>query len=192
MKERIKKLHWKPGTMLMPVPVVMVSCRAEGKPPNIITIAWAGTVCSNPPMLAIAVRPERYSFDIIRRSREFVVNIPSDRQLRAADKCGVVSGRTVNKFEAMGLTPGAARTVKAPIIEECPINIECRVRNIQPMGSHTLFIAEVKNVQVSASFVTADNRFAVEKAGLVAFAHGQYFALGRTLGYFGFSVKKKR
>jgi flavin reductase (DIM6/NTAB) family NADH-FMN oxidoreductase RutF len=192
MNEKIKKLHWKPGTMLMPVPVVMVSCQAEGKPPNIITIAWTGTVCSNPPMLAIAVRPERYSFEIIKKSREFVVNIPSERQLRAVDKCGVVSGRTVNKFEAMGLTPAPAKVVKAPIIEECPINIECRVRNIQPVGSHTLFIAEVKNVQVSAALVTGEDRFAVEKAGLVAFAHGQYFALGPILGHFGFSVRKKK
>jgi flavin reductase (DIM6/NTAB) family NADH-FMN oxidoreductase RutF len=192
MRVAQSKTNWKPGTMLMPAPVVMVSCQADGKLPNIITVAWAGTVCSEPPMLAIAVRPSRHSFDIIRASREFVVNIPSARELRATDKCGVVSGRTVDKFKAMGLTPAPAKTVKAPVIAECPVNIECRVRNIQPLGSHTLFIAEVRNVQVASDYVTKSGRFAVEKAGIVAYAHGQYFQLGRILGHFGFSVKKKR
>ena len=185
------KKFWKPGTMLSPVPVVMVSCQADGKRPNIITIGWAGTVCSEPPMLSIAIRPSRYSYELIRKSREFVVNIPSVHQLRATDKCGVISGRDTDKFAMTGLTPAPARTVRAPIIAECPINIECKVHHILPLGSHTLFIAEVKGVQVSAHLVTKAGRLAIEQGGLIAFAHGHYYALGKQIGHFGFSVRKR-
>jgi flavin reductase (DIM6/NTAB) family NADH-FMN oxidoreductase RutF len=187
-----KKAFWKPGTMLVPVPVVMVSCQADGKHPNIITIAWAGTVCSEPPMLSIAIRPSRHSYELVRKSREFVVNIPSVNQLRATDKCGVVSGRDVDKFATLGLTPAPARTVKAPIIAECPINLECKVHHILPLGSHALFIAEIKGVQVSSDLITKGGRLAIEQGRLIAFAHGHYFALGKLLGHFGFSVRKRR
>lgn len=188
----IKKVFWKPGTMLVPIPVVMVSCQAEGKQPNIITIAWAGTVCSEPPMLSIAIRPSRHSYELVRKSREFVVNIPSVSQLRATDKCGVLSGRDVNKFTTMGLSPAPAKTVKAPIIAECPINLECKVHHILPLGSHALFVAEIKGVQVSSDLITKGGRLAIEQGRLIAFAHGHYFALGKLLGHFGFSVRKRR
>jgi flavin reductase (DIM6/NTAB) family NADH-FMN oxidoreductase RutF len=188
----VKKVHWKPGTMLAPAPVVLVSCQVDGKRPNIITIAWAGTVFSDPPMLSIAIRPSRHSYELVRKSREFVVNLPSIREIKATDKCGVLSGRDVDKFAAMGLTPAPAKYVRAPIIAECPINIECKVHHILPLGSHALFIAEIKGVQVTADLVTKGGRLAIEQARLFAFAHGHYFALGKLLGYFGFSVRKRR
>jgi flavin reductase (DIM6/NTAB) family NADH-FMN oxidoreductase RutF len=187
-----RKIVWKPGTMLNPVPVVMVTCAEKGQRPNIITIAWAGTVCSEPPMLSISIRPERYSHDIIKRTGEFVVNVPSVREIRAADTCGVVSGRDVDKFEKTGLTPAPASKVGPPIIQECPLALECRVRKTVELGTHTMFVAEIVAVQVSESLMTAGGRLALEKAGLAAFAHGGYYALGRKLGYYGFSVRKKR
>ena len=186
-----EKIAWKPGTMLNPVPVVMVTCAEKGQRPNIITIAWAGTVCSDPPMLSISVRPERYSHGIIQRTGEFVVNVPSVREIRAADTCGVVSGRDVDKFEKTGLTPIPASRVAAPIIQECPLALECRVRRTIELGTHTMFVAEIVAVQVSESLMTQGGRLALEKAGLAAFAHGGYYALGRKLGHFGFSVRKK-
>jgi flavin reductase (DIM6/NTAB) family NADH-FMN oxidoreductase RutF len=191
--ERIQKQSWKPGNMLAPVPAVLVSCgAAEGSTPNLITIAWAGSVCSDPPMLSISVRPERYSYDILQATREFVVNVPSVRQARATDWCGMVSGRRQDKFAATGLTPAPALKVKCPIVLECPLNIECRVQKALNLGSHTLFLAEVVAVQVHAGLVDAKGRLRVEDAGLLAFAHGEYFALGRSLGRFGFSVRKRR
>jgi flavin reductase (DIM6/NTAB) family NADH-FMN oxidoreductase RutF len=191
--ERIKKKSWKPGNMLAPVPAVLVSCgAAEGSKPNLITIAWVGSVCSDPPMLSISVRPERYSHGILQATREFVVNVPSVQQARATDWCGMVSGRKADKFAAMGLTPAPALKVKCPIVLECPLNIECRVQKALNLGSHTLFLAEVVAVQVHAGLVDAKGRLRVEDAGLLAFAHGEYFALGRSLGRFGFSVRKRR
>ena len=191
--ERIKKISWKPGNMLAPVPTVLVSCgAAEGSKPNLITIAWAGNVCSDPPMLSISVRPERYSYDIIKTTKEFVVNVPSLRQARAVDWCGVVSGRNEDKFAAAGLTPSPALKVGCPIVAECPLNIECRVRQSLSLGSHTLFVAEVVDGQVSSALIDAGGRLRLEKGGLLAFAHGQYFALGRCIGRFGFSVRKRK
>jgi flavin reductase (DIM6/NTAB) family NADH-FMN oxidoreductase RutF len=178
--------------MLYPAPVVLVTCAEKGQRPNIITIAWAGTVCSDPPMLSISIRPERYSHDIIKRTGEFVVNVPSVREIRAADTCGVVSGRNVDKFEKTGLTPAPASKVAPPIIQECPLALECRVRKTVELGAHTMFVAEIVAVQVSESLMTAAGRLALERAGLAAFAHGGYYALGRKLGYIGFSVRKKR
>jgi flavin reductase (DIM6/NTAB) family NADH-FMN oxidoreductase RutF len=191
--ERIQKQSWKPGNMLAPIPAVLVSCgNAEGSKPNLITIAWAGSVCSDPPMLSISVRPKRYSYDILQATREFVVNVPSVRQARATDWCGMVSGRRQDKFAATGLTPAPSLKVRCPIVLECPLNIECRVRKALNLGSHTLFLAEVVAVQVHAGLVDAKGRLRVEDAGLLAFAHGEYFALGRSLGRFGFSVRKHR
>jgi flavin reductase (DIM6/NTAB) family NADH-FMN oxidoreductase RutF len=188
----VGKQSWKPGNVLSPVPVVLVSCGgAKGFEPNLITIAWIGNVCSEPPLLSISVRPERHSHEIIKATREFVVNVPSLAQARALDWCGVVSGRDVDKFGGAGLTPGAALQVAAPIVQECPLNIECRVRQSLALGSHTLFLAEVIAVQVSAALLDAKGRLCLERGGLLAFAHGSYFELGRRIGHFGFSVRKR-
>ena len=188
----IEKQSWKPGNVLSPAPPVLVSCGGmQGWKPNLITIAWAGNVCSDPPMLSISVRPERYSFEIIRTTREFVVNVPSLKQARAVDWCGVVSGRSEDKFAGAGLTPAAALKVRPPIVLECPLNIECRVKESLELGSHTMFLAEVVAVQVSSDLVDGKGRLRLEKCGLLAFAHGEYFVLGRRIGKFGFSVRKR-
>jgi flavin reductase (DIM6/NTAB) family NADH-FMN oxidoreductase RutF len=192
-REGIAKQAWKPGNVLSPVPAVLVSCGGErGWKPNLITIAWVGNVCSDPPMLSISVRPERYSYDIIKTTGAFVVNVPSLRQAKAVDWCGVVSGRSEDKFAVTGLTPSPALKVDCPIVLECPLNIECRVRESLPLGSHTLFVAEVIAVQVSSELIDAKGRLRLEKGGLLAFAHGEYFALGRCIGRFGFSVRKRK
>ena len=190
-RERIEKQSWKPGNVLCPAPPVLVSCGGtQGWKPNLVTIAWAGNVCSDPPMLSISVRPERYSHAIIQATHEFVVNIPSPRQAKAVDWCGTVSGRNVDKFTDTGLTPAKALKVQCPIIMECLLNIECRVQKFLKLGSHTMFVAEVVAVQVSSTLLDTKGRLRLEKGSLLAFAHGQYFELGRSLGHFGFSVRK--
>jgi len=191
-RKGIEKQSWKPGNVLSPAPPVLVSCGGTQEwKPNLITIAWAGNVCSDPPMLSISVRPERYSFEIIRTTREFVVNVPSLKQARAVDWCGVVSGRSEDKFAGAGLTPAPALKVHPPIVLECPLNIECRVKESLELGSHTMFVAEVVAVQVSSDLVDGKGRLRLEKCGLLAFAHGEYFVLGRRIGKFGFSVRKR-
>lgn len=178
--------------MLSPVPAVLVSCGGTGEwAPNLITIAWAGTVCTNPPMLSISVRPERHSYDIIKNTGEFVVNIPSVKQAHATDWCGVVSGRDHDKFKKAGLTPAPALKVGCPIALECPVNIECRVTRTLELGSHVMFLAEVVGVQVSSELIDAKGKLRLDKAGLIAFVHGEYFALGQYIDHFGFSVRKK-
>jgi flavin reductase (DIM6/NTAB) family NADH-FMN oxidoreductase RutF len=187
------KLAWKPGNLLAPIPAVLVSCGGlDGWQANLITIAWTGSVCSDPVMLSIAVRPERHSHAIIRATGEFVVNLATVRQVRAVDWCGMVSGRSVDKFAATGLTPEAALKVRCPVVRECPLNIECRVREASTLGSHTLFIAEVLAVQVDPGLLDGKGRLCLERAALLAFAHGEYFALGRSLGRFGFSVRRRK
>jgi flavin reductase (DIM6/NTAB) family NADH-FMN oxidoreductase RutF len=189
----IEKKSWKPGNMLSPVPAVLVSCGGtKGLKPNLITIAWIGSVCSEPPMLSISVRPDRYSHAIIKATGEFVVNVPSVDQAKATDWCGVVSGRDADKFAGAGLTPAAGLKVGCPIVMECPLNIECRIRRSLELGSHTLFLAEVVAVQVNPELVDSRGRLNLQRAGLMAFAHGHYFALGRHLGHFGFSVRKRK
>ncbi|MEW6290370.1 MAG: flavin reductase family protein [Thermodesulfobacteriota bacterium] len=192
-RERIEKQSWKPGNVLAPLPVVLVSCGGtEQWRPNIITIAWTGSVCSDPPMLSISVRPERHSHEIIAGSGEFAVNVPSAQQARITDWCGMVSGRSVDKFAESGLTPAPALKLQCPIILECPINIECRVRQSLPLGTHTLFLAEVVAVQVTSALLDARGKFRLDKAGLLAYGLGQYFALGPVIGRFGFSVRKRK
>ena len=187
----MKKQEWKPGNMLYPVPAVMVSCGREGETPNIITVAWAGTICSDPAMLSISVRPERYSYDIIRETGEFVVNLTSKELTRATDWCGVKSGRDVDKFKEMNLTAALAVHLKgAPIIAESPVNIECKVKDVLELGSHHMFIAEVAGVQVSEKYMNETGKFELNKLGLVAYSHGEYFELGEKIGKFGYSVKK--
>jgi len=189
----IEKATWKAGNLLAPVPAVLVSCGGmKGWAPNLITIAWAGNVCSEPPMVSISVRPERHSYEIIEQTRQFVVNVPSLRQARAVDWCGVVSGRDADKFAGAGLTAAPALKVGCPIVLECPVNIECGVRQSLKLGSHTLFVAEILAVQVSTELVDPRGKLRLEKGGLLAFAHGEYFALGRRIGRFGFSVRRSK
>ncbi len=186
------KESWKPGTLIYPLPAVLVSCGAAPDEYNLFTVAWTGTVCTEPPMCSISVRPGRHSYDLIRRTGEFVINLTTRSLARATDWCGVRSGRDYDKFREMGLTPGAAIHVAAPIVEESPVNIECRVRQILPLGSHDLFLAEVVGVQVSAELIDpATGRFALERAEPIVYSHGTYFALGEALGNFGWSVRKR-
>lgn len=188
-----RKQIWKPANLLAPIPAVLVSCGGtRGWAPNIITIAWIGSVCSDPVMLSISVRPERHSHAIITETGEFVVNLPSVAQARAVDWCGMVSGRTADKFAGARLSPAAALRLSCPIVVECPLNIECRVRQRVALGSHTLFLAEVLAVQVDSTLVDAKGRLCLDRAGLLAFGHGEYFALGQSLGRFGFSVRRRR
>ena len=184
------KQTWKPGTLVSPVPPMLVSCGTMDAP-NIITTAWCGNVNSVPPKTYVSIRPERYSYGLIKESGEFVLNLPTERLLKAADWCGVRSGRDHQKFTEMGLTPEACSQVSAPQIAECPITLECRVCQIIPMGSHDMFLADIVAVNVDDSLLDAGGALHMERADLVAYAHGQYFALGKSLGHFGFSVKKK-
>ena len=187
----MKKQEWKPGNMLYPVPAVMVSCGREKEIPNIITVAWTGTICSDPAMLSISVRPERYSYGIIRETKEFVVNLTTKDLARATDWCGVKSGRDVDKFQQMHLTAAKAIHLKsAPIIAECPVNIECKVKEVLELGSHHMFLAEVAGVQISEKYMNETGKFELNDTGLVAYSHGEYFTLGEKIGKFGYSVKK--
>ena len=185
------KQTWKPGTLLAPVPVVMVTCQDENNKPNIITIGWVGTICSEPPMVSISVRPSRHSYKIIKESGEFVINIPSKKLAKETDLCGVISGCKYDKFHESGLTPSKSNIVKAPIIAECPINLECKVKQEIPLGSHNMFIAEIVSVQVSKDLIDNNGKFMTDKANLLGYAHGAYVPLGKQIGTFGFSVKKK-
>lgn len=190
--EKSTREYWKPGNMLYPVPAVMVSCCRSGERPNIITVAWAGTVCSEPPMLSISVRKERYSYDIIRESGEFAVNLVNRDLARAADYCGVKSGRDVDKFGEMELTPMQSQRIAAPGIAESPVCLECRVVKQLPLGSHDLFLAEILTVSVDGQYLDEKGKFHLNSCGLTAYSHGEYFALGEKLGSFGYSVRKKR
>ena len=189
MKE---KIIWQGSTQPAPVPVVLVGCgNGSSHPYNLITIAWAGTVCSDPPMVGIAIRPERHSYNIIKECGEFTVNLPSKHLAKAVDYCGVVSGRDLDKFEKCGFTAVKGSKVAAPIIAECPISLECKVKHTISLGSHILYIGEVVAVQISSEFIDDQNHFDVTKANLLAYAHGNYMSLGEPLGTFGYSVKKK-
>ena len=181
------------GNMLNPTPVVMVSCGSTLDEYNIITIAWAGTVCSDPPMCSISVRPERYSYDIIKKEGSFVINLVNKQLAPYADWCGVRSGRKYNKFVETGLTPVRATQVSAPMIEESPVNLECKVTQILPLGSHDMFLAEVVAVHVNGKlFSPKTDAIDLRRADLVTYSHGHYYTLGEILGKFGFSVEKKR
>lgn len=186
------KQHWKPGTMIYPIPAVMVSCGHEPEEYNIITIAWTGTINSKPPMCYISVRPERYSYDIIKRTGEFVINLTTDKLAKATDWCGVRSGRKYNKWEKMNLTPAPAKIVKAPVIEESPVNVECVVKDIIELGSHHMFTAEVVNVSVDDTYLDETGKFSFAKANPLVYNHGHYFGLGDIIGKFGWSVQKKK
>ncbi len=188
----MKKAEWRPGNMLYPLPAVMVSCQRPGEKPNIITVAWAGTVCSSPVMLSISVRKERFSHDILTETGEFVVNLVTKKLTFATDYCGVRSGRDVDKYKEMGLTPQPSLHVAAPGIEESPVNLECKVKQVLPLGSHDMFLAEVVGVTVDETYMDEKGTFHLNDAGLVAYSHGKYFELGKQIGSFGYSVKKRK
>lgn len=183
---------WRAGNMLYPVPAVMVSCKREGEKPNIVTIAWAGTVCSDPAMVSISVRPERYSYDIIKETGEFVINLVNEDLVFATDYCGVKSGRDVDKFKEMKLTELESTKISAPGIAESPVCIECKVVQVLELGSHHMFVAEVKAVSVDEKYMDEKGKLDLKKAGLVSYSHGEYYTLGNLLGTFGFSVKRKK
>lgn len=185
------KQNWKPGNMLNPVPAVMVSVADKEGNANIITVAWAGTVCTNPPMVSISVRPERFSYKMIEETKEFVINLTTEKLVKACDYCGVTSGRDVDKFENMNLTKLPMEHVKVPGISESPVNIECRVVETKPLGSHTMFLAEVVGVTVDDAYMDEKNKFNINDTGLVMYSHGEYFKMGDKLGSFGYSIRKK-
>ncbi len=182
---------WQPGNLLYPIPAVMVSCQKPGDTPNIITVAWAGNICSQPAMLSISVRKERHSYDIIKETGEFVVNLVSRDLVRACDWCGVKSGRDFDKFKEMNLTPQQSQKIAAPGIAESPVNIECKVKEILELGSHDMFVAEVLSVTVDDKYMDEKGRFDLGAADLIAYSHGEYFTLGEKVGKFGYSVAKK-
>lgn len=184
--------QWKPGNMLYPAPVVMVSVGGKGYKPNIITVAWTGTVCSDPAMVSISVRKERFSYEIIKETGEFVINLVTKDLVRATDLCGVKSGRDIDKFKETGLTILESETVEAPGIAESPVCIECKVNFTKDLGSHTLFVAEVTGVNVDDTYIDSKNTFHLEDTGLVAYSHGEYRTLGTKIGSFGYSVRKRK
>lgn len=184
------KQSWKPGNMLYPVPAVLVSCRDKEGSDNVLTIAWAGTICSDPAMLSISVRKERHSYKMIKESGVFVVNLTTKDLVKATDYCGVKSGRDEDKFAAMGLSKGEAEKINAPIIMESPVNIECKVTQVLELGSHDMFLAEVVNVQISDEYMDERGGFHLNDAGLLSYSHGEYYGLSEQLGTFGYSVRK--
>ena len=178
--------------MVYPLPAVMVSCQRPGEKANIITIAWTGILNTIPPKTYISVRPSRFSYSIIKKTGEFVINLTTEKLARACDYCGVVSGRDVDKFAKTGLTPMPIEHVSAPAIAESPVNIACRVTESRALGSHTMFIAEVVGVTVDDEYLDENDRFHINDANLIMYSHGEYFALGKYLGKFGYSVQKKK
>jgi len=188
----MSKELWKPGNMLYPLPVVMVSMADKNGKPNIITIAWAGTVCTNPPMVSISVRPERYSYPILKETGEFVINLTTRELTFATDYCGVKSGRDVDKFKELGLTALPGKEVAAPLIGESPVNLECCVRQVTPLGSHHMFLADVVAVHADEKYMDEKRKFHLEKAEPIVYSHGAYLVCGEQLGTFGYSVKKQK
>jgi len=187
------KLNWKPGTMIYPLPSVLVSCGSSPKEYNIITVAWTGTICSDPAMCYISVRKGRYSHDIIQKNMEFVINLTTEGLAKATDWCGVKSGRDYNKFKTMKLTPGKSKEISAPIIVESPISIECKVTQIIELGSHDMFMAKVVNVQADDKFLNKDSgKFDLNQALPLVYVHGNYYRLGKKIGKFGWSVENKK
>lgn len=187
----MSKQIWKPGNMLYPLPVVMVSVADKEGKQNIITIAWTGTICSDPPMVSISVRPERYSYHMIKETGEFVINLTTKELAFATDYCGVKSGRDVDKFAAMQLTPVRGEKVKAPLIAESPVNLECKVTEVKHLGTHDMFMAEVVCVHADEKYMDEQNRFHLEMADPIVYSHGIYMTTGEKIGTFGYSVRKK-
>ena len=185
------RMLWKPGNMVYPVPAVMVTAADREGKSNIITIAWTGTVCTNPPMAYISVRPERYSYGMLKETGEFVINLTTEKLVRATDYCGVKPGRDTDKWKETGLTPIPAQEVNVPLIKESPVNIECRVSEIRELGSHHMFLARVVAVDVDEAYLNEQGRFELQKAAPIVYSHGEYYGLSSLLGTFGYSVRKK-
>ena len=186
----MSKIAWKGGALIAPVPPAMVTC-GQGETANIITIAWTGIINTHPPKTYISVRPSRHSYGLIKESGEFVINLTPAKLVRAADYCGIHTGRKVNKFEKCGLHMEEASSVSCPMISESPMSLECRVTDVIELGSHHMFLADIVAVDVDESLIDGEGKLRLDQAGLAAFAHGEYFELGKRIGTFGFSVKKK-
>ena len=186
------KETWKPGNMLYPLPAVMVSVTDGQGNDNIITVAWTGTICTNPPMVYISVRPSRYSYEMLKKTGEFVINLTTEELAFATDYCGVRSGRDVDKFKEAHLTKEPAQFVKAPMIKESPVSIECRVTEVKVLGSHHMFLAEVLAVHAQQEYIDKNNKFQLNKAKPIVYSHGEYLGTGKSLGTFGYSVKKRK
>ncbi|MBR5227790.1 MAG: flavin reductase family protein [Clostridia bacterium] len=183
------KITWKPGTMEYPLPAVLVSCGDEAKA-NVLTIAWTGIICTDPAMTYVSIRKERYSYDIIKEKKEFVINLTTKDLAYATDKAGVKSGKDVDKFALLNLTREKASIVSCPMIKESPVSIECKVEEVKELGSHDMFIAKIVAVNVDEKYLDKTGKFDLEKCNLIAYSHGNYYTLGENLGKFGFSVKK--
>ncbi|NLT08947.1 MAG: flavin reductase family protein [Ruminococcus sp.] len=185
------KQFWKGSALLAPVPAALVTCGSI-EHPNVLTIGWTGIVCTRPPMTYISVRPERFSHDLIKESGEFVINLTTSAMCRITDFCGVRSGKDMNKIEKCGLHLSPAQKVSVPMIDECPVSLECKVTEAKPLGSHTMFLAEIVGIDVDEKYIDSKGKLNLQQCGLMAYAHGEYFALGRKLGDFGWSVRKKK
>lgn len=189
----MEKEIWKAGNMVYPLPAVMVSTADKKGRANILTVAWTGTVCTNPAMVYISVRPERYSYSLLKESGEFVINLTTKKLLYATDWCGVKSGRDVDKWKEMHLTQGKAHKLSyAPVIKESPVNIECRVTEVKELGSHHMFLAKVEAVQVDPEYMDKKGKFHLNRSGLIAYSHGEYLEIGKKQGSFGYSVRKEK
>ena len=187
------KQNWRPGTMIYPLPAVLVSCGSSEEEYNVFTASWTGTICSDPAMCYVSIRPERHSYGLIKKHMEFVLNLTTEQLAYATDWCGVRSGRDYNKFQEMHLTPVKGVMVEAPYILEAPMSIECRVKEVVKLGTHDMFIAEAVNVIADDRYIDPESgAFSLEKAGIIAYCHGQYYRLGERLGKFGWSVEKKK
>ena len=187
----MSKIVWKGGTLLAPVPAVLVSC-GDMETSNVFTVAWTGIINSTPPKTYISVRPSRHSYGMIKERGEFVINLTTAELVRATDSCGVLTGAKVDKFKKFGLTKEKGQEVSAPLVAQSPLSLECRVTDIVPLGTHDMFIADIVAMDIDESLVDEDGKLHLDKAKLMAYAHGEYFALGKKLGSFGYSVRKKR
>lgn len=186
------KQVWKPGTMIYPLPAVLVGCGSSPDNYNLLTAAWVGTICTNPPMCYVSVRPERHSHELMTKTMEFTINLTTEEMARATDWCGVRSGSKYDKFREAGLTPEKGSMVDAPCVAESPLSVECRVKEILHLGSHDMFIADVLCTRADERFIDPETgAFDLQRAGLIAYSHGKYYALGEVLGKFGWSVQKK-
>jgi flavin reductase (DIM6/NTAB) family NADH-FMN oxidoreductase RutF len=187
------KQNWKPGNMVYPLPAALISCGELNGKMNLLTVSWLGTLCTDPPMCYISVRPERYSYEIIKQTGEFVINLTTADMAEATDWCGVKSGRDFDKFKESKLTPAAATVVKCPIVAESPISIECKVKEIKPLGTHDMFIADVVNIIADDRYIDPETAaFSLAASGIISYAHGTYYSLGKRIGKFGWSVMKNK
>lgn len=181
---------WKPGTLVYPLPAVIITCKNEGVE-NALTVAWTGTICTDPAMTYISIRKERYSYDLIKKSKVFCINLTTEELAYATDYCGVKSGKNENKFKSLNLETEPATMIDVPMLKKSPVTIECKVEEIKELGSHDMFIAKVLAINVDEKYLDETGKFDMEKCNLIAYSHGQYYTLGKNIGKFGFSVKKK-